>query len=71
MNTYRVKIGYTFGGITLLSGGSLVELTDEEARGFLDKLELVEGGDLPDQQSGDTLTVSTEEPAKRGKAKGS
>lgn len=45
MSTYRVKPGYTFGGATLLPAGSLVELTEAEASGFLDKLELVEGGE--------------------------
>jgi hypothetical protein len=59
-----VKTGYTFGGAVLLPEGSLVELSEAEAAGFLDKLELVEGGeDEPGQpgqpeQTGDVLTVS-------------
>jgi hypothetical protein len=62
-----VKTGYTFGGAVLLPEGSLVELSEAEAAGFLDKLELVEGGEdepgqpgQPEQpeQTGDVLTVS-------------
>lgn len=45
MSTYRVKFGYTFGGVVLLPAGSLVEMGEAEAAGFLDKLELVEGGE--------------------------
>ena len=43
MEKYRVKPGQTF-GLARLIAGSTVELTEEEAAGFLDKLELVEGG---------------------------
>lgn len=57
MTTYRVKFGYTFGGATLLPSGSLVELTEAEAAGFLDKLEPVEGGEGPVQSEG-RLVVS-------------
>jgi hypothetical protein len=59
---YQVKEGYTFGGVNLLPAGALVELTAEEAAGFLDKLALVEGGEpetpQPPAQAGDHLVVS-------------
>lgn len=40
---YRVKEGHTHGAQKQYKGGDVVELTVEEATGFLDKLELVEG----------------------------
>jgi len=73
MSTYRVKIGYSFGGMALLPEGSIIEMDEREALGFLDKLELVEGGDAP----GETLTASVPQapvtesaPDKAGKRKG-
>lgn len=40
--TYRVKDGYTFGKDKDKKAGDVVMLTEQEAAGFLDKLELVE-----------------------------
>lgn len=39
--TYRVRPGFTFGVGRAKQPGDVVELTDAEAEGFLDKLELV------------------------------
>jgi len=44
--TYRVKPGYLHGAYNQHGPGSLVELTEDEASGFLDKLELVGKADL-------------------------
>lgn len=41
-NVYRVKPGRVFGKHDEYKPGDEVELTEEEAQGFLDKLELVE-----------------------------
>lgn len=41
MATYRVKPGYRHGAGKKYGPGDLVELTEVEAAGFLDKLELV------------------------------
>jgi hypothetical protein len=38
---YRVRPGYTFGQFDQHPAGTLVELTEAEALGFLDKLEPV------------------------------
>lgn len=38
---YRVKPGFTFGQFDQLPEGSLIELTEQEAASFLDKLELI------------------------------
>lgn len=43
MPTYRVKPGYRHGISRVYGPGDAVELTEVEAAGFLDKLELVEG----------------------------
>lgn len=42
MTAYRVKPGFTFGAQSQHKPGDVVELTKEEAAGFLDKLEIVE-----------------------------
>lgn len=39
MATYRVRPGFRFGGFNQLGPGALVELSEFEAGGFLDKLE--------------------------------
>lgn len=44
MPTYRVKPGYKHGATNQYEPGDTVEMTEEEAAGFLDKLELVSGG---------------------------
>lgn len=38
---YRVRPGFRFGAFDELGPGDVVELTDGEAQGFRDKLELV------------------------------
>jgi len=38
---YRVKPGFTHGQFNQHKAGDIVELTEAEAKGFLDKLELV------------------------------
>ena len=38
---YRVRPGFRFGAFDELGPGDVVELTDVEAQGFRDKLELV------------------------------
>jgi len=40
--TYRVRPGFTHGAGRTALAGDLVEMTEREASGFLDKLELVE-----------------------------
>jgi len=62
--TYRVKPGYTHGAYNQHGPGALVELTEDEAGGFLDKLELVKDVKLEDPVSSEdqaahlaTLTV--------------
>lgn len=40
---YRVRPGFVF-GVRDLTAGAIVELTEQEAAGFLDKLEKVEEG---------------------------
>lgn len=39
--TYRIRQGFTHGAGRSLQGGDTVEMTEREASGFLDKLELV------------------------------
>ena len=41
MATWRVRPGFTFGAFNQFGPGALVELSEFEAGGFLDKLELV------------------------------
>jgi hypothetical protein len=41
--TYKVKDGQTWGTNPELKAGETVELTEKEASGFLDKLELADG----------------------------
>lgn len=43
MPVYKVKPGFTHGAQKQYKPGDIVELTTEEAAGFLDKLELVSG----------------------------
>lgn len=43
MPKYRVKPGFTHGAGNQYKAGDIVELTEEEAAGFLDKLELTTG----------------------------
>lgn len=43
MPKYRVKTGFRHGNLNQYGPGDVVELTEEEAAGFLDKLELVKG----------------------------
>ena len=51
MATYRVRPGFTFGAFNQHKPGVLVELTEFEAGGFLDKLEPVESGIAPDDNA--------------------
>lgn len=44
MPTYKVKPGYKHGASNQYEAGDTVEMTEQEAAGFLDKLELVGGG---------------------------
>lgn len=63
MPQYRVKQGYTHGAFDQHKAGDIVEYSEEEAAGFLDKLELVgtisRGGlvvsPAPDNQETDAL----------------
>jgi hypothetical protein len=48
---YRVKSGRMFGAFNQHGPGSLVELTEDEAGGFLDKLELVRDDDVNEKPS--------------------
>lgn len=41
MAQYRVRPGYTHGAFNQYTAGAVVELSEEEAAGLLDKLELV------------------------------
>lgn len=41
MTSYRVRDGYRFGTSNQHAPGTIVDLTEDEARGFLDKLERV------------------------------
>lgn len=45
--SYRVKPHATFGPVNQYGEGQVVELTPEEAKPFLDKLELIGEGDAP------------------------
>lgn len=60
-NFYRVKDGVFHGANNQFGPGSIVELTEAEAAGLLDKLVLVEGGESPQegerQQQGSTPFV--------------
>jgi len=61
--TYRVKPGHRWGPFHAYGPGKTVELTVEEAEGFLDSLELVKGDNAPDEDPADeraylnTLTI--------------
>lgn len=48
-NFYRVKDGVRHGANNQFGPGSIVEMTEAEAAGVLDKLVLVEGGEEPAQ----------------------
>lgn len=43
MAKYRVRPGFTHGAVDQHKAGAVVELTEEEAAGFLDKLEPLDG----------------------------
>ena len=47
MPQYRVRPGRTFGWKDDVGPGEVVELTEAEAAGFLDKLKLIEEEDAP------------------------
>lgn len=47
MPSYRVRPGVRFGAAKQHGPGDVVELSEEEAKGFLDKLELVREPDPP------------------------
>jgi hypothetical protein len=73
MAQYRVKPGFTFGWDDRHGAGAVVELTEAEARGFLDKLELVEAPAAPaqDEEPGDEPGEEPgEEPTESKKRKG-
>lgn len=57
MAQYRVRPGFYFGGIIEYGPGTIIELTDAEAQGFLDKLER-----LPDTPA-DAPTATGDAPA--------
>ena len=62
---YRVRPGFTFGMYNEKHPGDLVELTESEARGFLDKLELVvEEAPRPVQSMGIVSAQATVRPVK-------
>lgn len=42
IQTYRIKPGCTFGARGDITAGSLIQLTEAEAKAFVDKLELVD-----------------------------
>ena len=44
---WRVRHGFTFGAFNQFGPGDLVELSEFEAGGFLDKLELADGSPSP------------------------
>jgi hypothetical protein len=50
---YRVKPGLMHGAFNQYGPGSIVELTEDEAGGFLDKLELVRDDDVSENPSYD------------------
>jgi hypothetical protein len=62
-HTYRVKPGYTFGPASIMGPGELVELTEYEANGFLDKLELVQEPASPVEPVADPEPITVEVPA--------
>ena len=55
--TYRVKPGHRFGLGKALGPGDTVQLTEAEAQGFLDKLELV-----PEVKRGELVVNPTGDP---------
>jgi hypothetical protein len=62
MPQYKVKPGYTFGWRDDYQPGDVVELTEAEAGGFLDKLELVEDVPATEPSSEDVPAEDTPEP---------
>lgn len=65
---YRVRPGFTFGTFDEKHPGDLVELTEYEARGFQDKLELVvEEAPRPVQDADIVSAQATVRAVKQGK----
>ena len=58
--TYRVKPGQTFGVRSDYGPGDMVQLTEREAAGFLDKLELVDAASV--EQPAKKLVTTVAEP---------
>ena len=66
--TYRVKPGHTFGLAQEFKAGAEVQLTLEEARGFLDKLEPVSSEAKADaEETPAAVTEAAPQVAKKGK----
>lgn len=61
MAQYRVRPGFYFGGIIEYGPGTVIELTDAEAQGFLDKLERLP--DAPTDAPADTSAETSDAPA--------
>ncbi len=65
MAKYRVRDGYTYGAFGTYHGGDIVELPEQDAEAFLDKLELVpsevpDSPAIPDdveESEGDVVTL--------------
>lgn len=73
MAQYRVRPGFYFGGVDQYGPGTIIALTDAEAKGFSDKLERLpdaptETGDAP---TGEQQPDEDGEPAKGGKKRSS
>lgn len=60
MAQYRVRPGFYFGGIIEYGPGTVIELTDAEAQGFLDKLERLP--DAPTDAPAETSEAPADDP---------
>lgn len=63
---YRVRAGFRHGARREFGPGDVLELTEQEAAGFLDKLEPVDDDDAP---AAPEIVAPDKEPAKRSKRK--
>lgn len=66
---YQVRQGRTF-GVNNAPAGTIVELSDEEAWGLRDMVELLDGGDVPPQGISPALTPEVKTPADAAPAPG-
>lgn len=71
MPQYVVRQGYTFGAFDQLGPGDLVELSEREAEGFLDKLQYSGPASIGPGEGAVVVTddEAAEAAAKKGKAK--